>query len=46
MPMRCRPGCGREGGGIEVLWPARVLCRWEAGCEVLSEQGAARGAMT
>ena len=35
--------CGREGGRIEVLWHARVLCGWEPGCEVLSEHGAGSG---
>ena len=35
-------GCGREEGGSEALWHARVLCgsRWEAWCEVLLEHGA------
>ena len=30
-------------GGSEVLWHARVLCGWEAGCDILSEHGASSG---
>jgi len=35
--------CGREGGGIEVLWHARMLCGCEAGCEASVEHGAGSG---
>jgi len=36
-------GYGQEGGGSEVLWRARMLRRWEDGCEVLLEHGADSG---
>ena len=36
-------GVGREAGGSEVLWGARVVCGCETGCEVLAEYGVSSG---
>jgi len=36
-------GGSTQGGGSEVWLRSRVMCRCEAGCEVLAEHGAGSG---